>query len=1059
MHLSKLFLRNFKKYRRAEIEFQDGLTGIVGSNGSGKSTIVEAIAWALYGNRASTIKRDLIKNSRASDSDLVEVKLNLGMGTQDLTIYRAMKGKGLMPDAALFIGPNRVASGSREVDMRLEEILDISYQDFMKTFYARQKDLDNLLKEGGAGKREYLLKLLSLDDIKERAIEEIKQDRADLEGRSMVLTGALSEIGDVEDKIQETVNQISSAMSDLSLAEKSAADLASILEMRKLQLEVQAEKAKSYSLLSERASALERSISEKKKAASEEETRLKAIELSKKALSDLDPGLKRLKEVKARLEALEPVRKRHDEISRKIARSSAELDGARNLLKEKEGRLFSLLKDRETLEEMRPQELEYCEVKSRLDNLEKKRDEHLELQTHLKGERIRLGSLEAAAARTEAALKGLEAAGARLDQILPLKDEHRRLQEEMSEILRQRDLHKEIEGLRSRRSALEARSQKLTMQASAVHQEMKKLGDIEALEAQLWSQDRELDRLGSSLGEKLAELSSLLKLQDAALSDALQSLARVKGLGPESQCPTCERPLGDQYTLLLQKYKDEASRAEKARSDLKEEIGAEKEMLKGVTTSRSNLKKAFDDLNEKKSRRAGLVAGLKATDSQRSEVLQELEEISKSEKALGKVSYDPWRFAEVEAKLEKLLPLVEEANSLAVRLEELPKRKAELEEIKREKLSITGSIEGLEKEIEALGFDEKEHSESRSKLAKLLSLHERFASLEERTKEISALEDAASLQKLEFKRLEEALEKLQADLKGLSFDPTEHEAMIKEGRSLSSLDEEAQRIRLKIASEPETVSRLKEARSALAVLESEKASARDEIARLGYSEEAHSNARQALSEAEGLLDMARKEVSEKKVQLGLLEGELSRLKSEAARAKEMEEELSSLSRKLQVADVARTLINRFLDQVLLKVKDDIAKSAGDILEEVSGKYSLLKIDDEFNIKVEDGGEYYPISRYSGGEVDMIAVSVRVAISEYLMNFGSRGPGYSFLILDEIFGSQDMEHREAMIGMLRKLEERFPQVIVISHISDVQGQFDNTINVVEDEMGYSRIEAS
>ena len=54
MHLNKLFMRNFKKYRRAEVNFHDGLTGIVGSNGSGKSTIVEAIAWALYGNRAST---------------------------------------------------------------------------------------------------------------------------------------------------------------------------------------------------------------------------------------------------------------------------------------------------------------------------------------------------------------------------------------------------------------------------------------------------------------------------------------------------------------------------------------------------------------------------------------------------------------------------------------------------------------------------------------------------------------------------------------------------------------------------------------------------------------------------------------------------------------------------------------------------------------------------------------------------------------------------------------------------------------------------------------------
>ena len=44
-------------------------------------------------------------------------------------------------------------------------------------------------------------------------------------------------------------------------------------------------------------------------------------------------------------------------------------------------------------------------------------------------------------------------------------------------------------------------------------------------------------------------------------------------------------------------------------------------------------------------------------------------------------------------------------------------------------------------------------------------------------------------------------------------------------------------------------------------------------------------------------------------------------------------------------------------------------------------------------------------------------------------------------------------------MLRNLEERFPQVIVISHISDVQGQFDNTINVIEDDLGNSRVDVN
>src|SRR5512138_828338 len=126
MHLNRLFMRNFKKYRRAEVNFQDGLTGIVGSNGSGKSTIVEAIAWALYGSRASTIKRDLIRNTRAGDSDLVEVKLTLEMGKRELSIYRAMKGKGLMPEASLSIDGRRAASGTKEVDLELEELLHVS---------------------------------------------------------------------------------------------------------------------------------------------------------------------------------------------------------------------------------------------------------------------------------------------------------------------------------------------------------------------------------------------------------------------------------------------------------------------------------------------------------------------------------------------------------------------------------------------------------------------------------------------------------------------------------------------------------------------------------------------------------------------------------------------------------------------------------------------------------------------------------------------------------------------------------------------------------------------
>ena len=219
MHLNKLILHNFKKYRRAEIAFQDGLTGIVGGNGAGKSTIVEAVAWALYGSRASTIKKEFLKNSNARDGESVVVQLSMNLGNRELVVYRAMKGRNLTPEASLTIDGRRVASGTKEVDGQLEKILCISFQDFMKTFYARQKDLDNLLKEGGVGKREYLLKLLGLEEIRESALDQIKEDARNLDDERNRLRGAISEIGDVDSRIEETSRSVSEAMRVLEGAE------------------------------------------------------------------------------------------------------------------------------------------------------------------------------------------------------------------------------------------------------------------------------------------------------------------------------------------------------------------------------------------------------------------------------------------------------------------------------------------------------------------------------------------------------------------------------------------------------------------------------------------------------------------------------------------------------------------------------------------------------------------------------------------------------------------------------------------------------------------------
>ncbi len=55
MIIDRIILENFKRFRTQEIRFQDGITGILGNNGTGKSSIVQAIFFALYGVQGTGI--------------------------------------------------------------------------------------------------------------------------------------------------------------------------------------------------------------------------------------------------------------------------------------------------------------------------------------------------------------------------------------------------------------------------------------------------------------------------------------------------------------------------------------------------------------------------------------------------------------------------------------------------------------------------------------------------------------------------------------------------------------------------------------------------------------------------------------------------------------------------------------------------------------------------------------------------------------------------------------------------------------------------------------------
>ncbi len=180
VRIRTLHLRNFRRHADTRLELPDGVTALIGGNGAGKSSLLEGIAFALFGTDGLRTGKSLVKRDGAPPGDAVSATLELELGGQALVVHRELKGKALTPSASLVVDGAVVvppgAGSSEAVTQHVTRRLGMGPDAFFTTVVARQGELARLANESPADRKRMILRMVGVDRL-DAAIDVARERR------------------------------------------------------------------------------------------------------------------------------------------------------------------------------------------------------------------------------------------------------------------------------------------------------------------------------------------------------------------------------------------------------------------------------------------------------------------------------------------------------------------------------------------------------------------------------------------------------------------------------------------------------------------------------------------------------------------------------------------------------------------------------------------------------------------------------------------------------------------------------------------------------------------
>lgn len=337
MKLHTLKLENVRQHADTELTLPSaGITGIVGANETGKSTLLEAVSWALFGSKALRGTKGSLRWNRAPARHVARVALEFEVGGKRYRVERSEADAKLSELVGGAATP--IAESTSGVDEYVPGLVGMDLKEYEATYLCVQRDLGRFAAMGPTDRQKFVRGVMGLDRI-DAALEAVRARKNEL-GRELAwLEAGIGERQPLRDEIEAAEEKARFLREQFQDLEAATAELEG-------EHEEVAGRLEALDVTKERHERLQREI----EAATSEIGRLKETrEQLERDAEERRHAEVRIRDAAPKVERLPELRERRDALARAADRGAqrAQLEGTIGRLEEDVTRLTEELAELE----------------------------------------------------------------------------------------------------------------------------------------------------------------------------------------------------------------------------------------------------------------------------------------------------------------------------------------------------------------------------------------------------------------------------------------------------------------------------------------------------------------------------------------------------------------------------------------------------------------------------------------------------------------------------------------------------------------------------------------